>query len=59
MRDRLAALNPKASAKIVGRLLEATDRKYWAPDQATLDALRRASDDLEDQLEGVTMEQAA
>ena len=59
MRDRLAALNPKASAKIVGRLLEATDRKYWSPDPATLDALRQASDDLEDRLEGVTTEMAA
>ena len=59
MRDRLAALNPKASAKIVGRLIEATDRKYWAPDAATLDALRQASDDLEDRLEGVSMEIAA
>ena len=59
MRDRLAALNPKASAKIVGRLIEATDRQYWAPDAATLDALRQASDDLEDRLEGVSMEIAA
>ena len=35
------------------RLLEACDRKYWTPDEATLEALRRASDDLEDRLEGV------
>jgi magnesium chelatase subunit H len=53
MRDRLAALNPKASLKIANRLIEATDRKYWAPDAATLDALRRAGEDLEDRLEGV------
>ena len=59
MRDRLAALNPKASAKIVNRLIESTERKYWSPDQATLDALRRASEDLEDRLEGVEMEIAA
>ena len=55
MRARIAALNPKASAKIVNRLLEATDRNYWSPDPATLDALRRAGEDLEDQLEGVEM----
>ncbi len=44
MRDRLAALNPKASAKIVNRLIEATDRRYWSPDPATLErpAPRRA-----------------
>ena len=59
MRDRLAALNPKASAKIVNRLIESTERNYWSPDQATLDALRRASEDLEDRLEGVEMEIAA
>ncbi len=59
MRERLAALNPKASAKLVGRLIEATERKYWQPDAATLDALRRAGDDLEDRLEGVEVELAA
>ncbi len=53
MRERIAALNPKASAKLVNRLIEATERKYWQPDAATLDALRRAGDDLEDRLEGV------
>ncbi len=55
MRARIAALNPKASAKIVNRLIEATDRNYWSPDPATLDALKRAGEDLEDQLEGVEM----
>ena len=59
MRERLAALNPKASAKLVNRLIEATERKYWQPDAATLDALRRAGDDLEDRLEGVEVELAA
>jgi magnesium chelatase subunit H len=53
MRERIAALNPKASAKLVNRLIEATERKYWQPDAATLDALRRAGEDLEDRLEGV------
>jgi magnesium chelatase subunit H len=53
MRERLAELNPIASARMAKRLLEACDRKYWAPDPATLEALRQASDDLEDRLEGV------
>jgi magnesium chelatase subunit H len=54
MRRRLATLNPKASARMANRLLEAHDRKYWRPDAATLNALRNASDELEDQLEGIT-----
>lgn len=53
MRERLAALNPTASARIANRLLEAHERSYWAPDAATLDALRRAGEELEDRLEGV------
>ena len=59
MRDRLAALNPKASSKIANRLIEATDRNYWSPDAATLNALRRAGEDLEDRLEGIQVEIAA
>ncbi len=53
MRDRLAGLNPTASLKIANRLIEASDRKYWSPDAETLDALRRAGEDLEDRIEGV------
>ena len=53
MRARLAALNPKSSARVARRLLEACDRELWTPDDATLAALRLASDDLEDRLEGV------
>jgi magnesium chelatase subunit H len=53
MRGRLAALNPKASARVAGRLLEACDRHLWEPDEATLAALREANDELEDRLEGV------
>jgi len=59
MRARIAALNPKASAKIVNRLIEATDRNYWSPDPATLDALQRAGEEMEDRLEGVEVEMAA
>ena len=29
MRERLAALNPTASAKVANRLLEAHERNYW------------------------------
>jgi len=59
MRARLAALNPTASVKIANRLIEATERSYWAPDEATLEALRRAGEELEDRLEGITPEMAA
>ena len=54
MRERLATLNPKSSARVAGRLLEASDRSYWAPDAETLAALYAASDELEDRLEGAT-----
>ena len=55
MREKLASLNPKASARMAGRLLEAHERKYWSPDAATLQALRDASDEIEDRLEGITI----
>ncbi|TPG38294.1 magnesium chelatase subunit H [Sphingomonas koreensis] len=54
MRERIAALNPRASARVANRLIEASERHYWSPDEATLAALHAASDDLEDRLEGVT-----
>ena len=53
MRARLSALNPKSSARVADRLLEACDRNLWQPDEATMAALRSASDDLEDRLEGL------
>ncbi|MFL0355854.1 magnesium chelatase subunit H [Erythrobacter sp. GH1-10] len=53
MRRRLAELNPKSSARVANRLLEACDRQLWEPDEATLAALREANDELEDRLEGV------
>jgi magnesium chelatase subunit H len=59
MRERLATLNPAASMKIANRLLEAHERKYWSPDAATLETLRRASEELEDRLEGVGVGVAA
>ena len=36
MRARLAQLNPTASAKVANRLLEASERKYWQPDEKML-----------------------
>jgi len=53
MRERLAKLNPTASARVANRLIEASERNYWQPDAETLQALRYASEELEDRLEGV------
>ncbi|MFZ4405766.1 MAG: magnesium chelatase subunit H [Paracraurococcus sp.] len=53
MRDRMAKLNPTASAQIANRLIEAQERNYWSPDASVLDRLRRAGEELEDRLEGV------
>ena len=53
MRERLSRLNPKSSARVANRLLEACDRQLWHPDEETLAALHAASNDLEDRLEGV------
>ena len=59
MRERLAALNPTASAKIANRLIEAHERNYWSPGDAMRQALQRAGEELEDRLEGVGLEVAA
>jgi magnesium chelatase subunit H len=56
MRERLAALNPQASMRMANRLLEASDREYWAPDEDMLAALQDAADALEDRMEGVAAE---
>ena len=54
MRERIAALNPRAAARVANRLIEASERDFWTPDAATLAALHAASDEIEDALEGVT-----
>jgi magnesium chelatase subunit H len=54
MRDRLASLNPTASARIANRLIEAQERRYWQPDQEMLERLRQAGEELEDRIEGVS-----
>jgi magnesium chelatase subunit H len=58
MRERLAALNPTASARMANRLIEASERNYWQPDDATRQALMNAGEELEDRLEGVSGPQA-
>jgi magnesium chelatase subunit H len=59
MRDRLAKLNPVSASRLANRLIEAQERDYWGADKDSIDALRRAGEDLEDFLEGVTGEVAA
>jgi magnesium chelatase subunit H len=59
MRERLAELNPTSAAKIVNRLIEATERNYWSPSDADLAALAKAGEELEDRLEGLTVHAAA
>ena len=59
MRERLARLNPTASARVANRLIEASERDYWQPDAETLEALKRAGEELEDRLEGVYEKAAA
>jgi magnesium chelatase subunit H len=55
----MAALNPQASARMANRLIEAFERNYWHPDEATLAALQAGADELEDTLEGLTPGMAA
>ena len=55
MRRRLAELNPQASVRMANRLLEAFERDYWQPDEATLAALQAGADELEDRLEGLNV----
>ena len=59
MRARLAKLNPTASVRIANRLIEAHERQYWQPTEETIEALRRAGEELEDRLEGIAVEMAA
>jgi magnesium chelatase subunit H len=55
MRDRIAALNPTASARLTNRLIEAQERSYWTPDEEMMAALRNAGEELEDRLEGLEL----
>jgi len=53
LRQRLAELNPTASMRLANRLLEASQRNYWTPDDEMLEKLKLATEELEDRLEGV------
>lgn len=55
MRERIARLNPTASARLTNRLIEAHERSYWQPDDAMLAALRAAGEEMEDRLEGIEL----
>ncbi|MFN4024782.1 MAG: magnesium chelatase subunit H [Hyphomonas sp.] len=59
LRRRLTDLNPVATAKVAGRLIEASERHYWAPDPETLAALHAASAEIEDRIEGIVPMQGA
>jgi magnesium chelatase subunit H len=55
LRERMAGMNPHATAAIARRLLEANDRGFWDADEQTLAALQGIYCDLEDRLEGVAV----
>ena len=59
LRRRLTDLNPAATANVANRLIEASERRYWSPDPETLAALRAASAEIEDRLEGIIPMQGA
>jgi magnesium chelatase subunit H len=53
MLDRLRHLNPHSARSLVGRLLEAHGRGFWAAEEHVLKQVREIFTQLEDQLEGV------
>jgi magnesium chelatase subunit H len=54
MRKRLADLNPKASARLANRLIEAHERNYWSPTTKRSRRCGAPARTLEDRLEGVS-----
>ena len=54
MLERLRELNPHSARSLVGRLLEAHGRGFWAVEAHVLERLREIFAGLEDQLEGIT-----
>ena len=54
MLARLQALNPHSVHSMVGRLLEASGRGLWNPDDSVVDQLKEILAGLEDRLEGVS-----
>ena len=55
MRRRIADMNPNASLRMANRLIEASERDYWAPDPDTLNALKESAMELEDKCEGISI----
>jgi magnesium chelatase subunit H len=53
MLERLRHLNPHSVRSLVGRLLEAHGRGFWAAEEQVLERIREVFAGLEDQLEGV------
>jgi magnesium chelatase subunit H len=54
MAERLRKSNPEAFRNIVGRLIEATGRGIWSPDEDTVEQLQALYEEAENTLEGVT-----
>ena len=54
MAERLRKANPEAFRNIVGRLIEATGRGIWTPDEDTIEKLQSLYEAAENTLEGVT-----
>jgi magnesium chelatase subunit H len=55
MLERLSRLNPHSTRNLIGRLLEAEGRGFWAASEEVIARLREAFSRLEDELEGVTV----
>jgi magnesium chelatase subunit H len=53
MLERLRSLNPHSTRSLVGRLLEAHGRGFWAASEGVIEQLREIFAGLEDELEGV------
>ncbi|NER80021.1 MAG: magnesium chelatase subunit H [Leptolyngbya sp. SIO1D8] len=55
MAERLRQANPEAFRNIVGRMLEAHGRGYWAPEEEVIQKLQALYDQADEVLEGVTI----
>jgi magnesium chelatase subunit H len=58
MFDRLRSLNPSSARSLVGRLIEASGRGFWSAREPELNQLRQALHNLEDQLEGIGLDES-
>jgi len=55
MANKLPEANPEAFRNIVGRMLEATGRGFWQPNEEKLEKLRELYDLMDEKIEGVTI----